>query len=90
MLQSFNLEELIALKLELSAKATDGKLFGYNFWSKLPEITRYAMLIFAYNSAHSMREAADLLGIPVREYKRLVKRYEIADFFEKNNDEELD
>jgi hypothetical protein len=37
-----SLEELIALKLEVSARMLGGKLYGFNIWSAMPKIAKDA------------------------------------------------
>ena len=75
MLQNLTLEEMISLKLELSAKTTNKKLFGFNLWRSIPDITRCAVLTYANKAARTKREAASFLGISMYEYYLYLKRY---------------
>lgn len=75
MLQNLTLEDVISLKLELSAKATNRKLFGFNIWRSIPHITRCAVLSYANKAAKTKREAASFLGISMYEYYIYLNRY---------------
>jgi len=75
MLQNLTLEEMISLKLELSAKTTNKKLFGFNLWRSIPDITRCAVLSYANKAAKTKSEAASFLGISMYEYYLYIKRY---------------
>ena len=74
-LQNLTLEEIIALKLELSARTTNRKLFGFNLWRSIPDITRCAVLNYANKAAKTKSEAASFLGISMYEYYLYIKRY---------------
>jgi hypothetical protein len=43
------IEELIALKLEVSARILGGKLYGFNLWSAMPKIAAGCCPIKAYS-----------------------------------------
>jgi len=75
MLQNLTLEEMISLKLELSARSTSRKLFGFNLWKSIPDITRCAVLSYVNKAAKTKREAAPFLGISMYEYYLYINRY---------------
>ena len=75
MLQNLTLEEIISLKLELAARTTNRKLYGFNLWRSIPDITRCAVLTYANKAAKSKMEAASFLGISMYEYYLYLKRY---------------
>ena len=77
MVSNLKLEELIALKLELSAKPLRGKLFGFPIWNATFHIVKHALLNFALSSAHSQREAANILGISLAEFRKSLKQFNI-------------
>ena len=43
MLNNLHLEDIIALKLELSARMVKNKLYGFNIWNNILNITREAV-----------------------------------------------
>ena len=77
MLSSLTLEELIALKLEHSAKVVKGKLFGFPIWNSSFYIVKHALIKFALSACTSQKEAANLLGISISELRRSIKKYDI-------------
>jgi len=85
MLNNLTLEELIGLKLELAAKAAGGVYYGMPIWSALPNITKDAILKFAYSATKSKMEAARFLGINKVRFNKLLKQYKTEDYFEENN-----
>ena len=50
MLNNLSLEELIALKLELAAKAAGGMLYGLPIWYSMQHIIKDAVLKYAYSA----------------------------------------
>ena len=77
MLGSLTLEEIIALKLEYSAIAVQGKLFGFPIWKSTFYIVKDALIKFALSATTSQKEAANLLGISISELRRSIKQYNI-------------
>ena len=43
MLSALTLEEIIGLKLECSSRLTGGKMYGFNLWSNIVDITKEAL-----------------------------------------------
>lgn len=84
MLASLTLEEIIALKLELAAQAVNGKLYGFNIWKEIPNIAKDAVLKYAYSATRTKNEAAALLGINKSEFRKLLKKFNIANWFTKD------
>ena len=85
MLSSLTFEELIGLRLELAARSVNNKLYGFKIWQSIPNIVRDAMLKYVYSASRTKGEAAAFLGISKNEYSRLLKKYEIKDYFNKND-----
>ena len=75
MINSLTLEEVIALKLELSTRSLRGKFYGFPIWKSLPELTRDAVLKYALSATRSKKEAARFLGISVSELNKNLKIY---------------
>ena len=83
MLSSLTLEDIIALRLELAARAVDKKLYGFKIWESLPKIVKDAALKYAYSAARTKNEAAAFLGINKNEFRKLLKQYNITNYFVK-------
>ena len=81
-LSSLSLEEIIALKLELSAKNVRGKLYGYPIWNTSTYIIKDSLIKFALSATNSHREAANMLGITISELKRFIKKYKVNEYFD--------
>lgn len=85
-LNSLSLEEIIALKLEISAKSSGGSIFGIPIWNSLRDICRDASLKFAISAARTRAEAATFLGISISTLKDYIKKYEVEEYFEEKNE----
>ena len=83
-LSSLTLEEIIAIKLELSAKLVKHKFYNFPIWKAIPSICKDAILRYTLSACQSKRDGARILGIDVREYDKLLKRYNTEKLF--NND----
>ena len=81
MINSLTLEEVIALKLELSTRSLRGKFYGFPIWKSLPELTRDAVLKYALSATRSKKEGARFLGLSVGEFNKLLKIYKTESFF---------
>tara|TARA_B100000686_G_C16568869_1_gene851784 strand:- start:540 stop:884 length:345 start_codon:yes stop_codon:yes gene_type:complete len=80
-LSSLSLEEIIALKLELGARLTKHKLYNFPLWKAMPSICRDAVLRFVLSACESKRDGARMLGIDIREFDKLLKRYNTEKLF---------
>lgn len=83
-LSSLTLEEVIAIKLELAIQLTKHKFYNFPLWKALPSICKDAVLRYVVSACQSKRDGARMLGIDVREFDRLLKRYNTEKLF--NND----
>jgi len=83
MVASLTLEEIIALKLEISARAVNQKLYGFDLWKKIPQIAKEAILNYAYSATRTKNELAAFLGISLGATERLLNRAKPVDFFKK-------
>ena len=83
-LSSITLEEIIALKLELAIQMTKHKFYNFPLWKALPSICKDAVLRFTLSACQSKRDGARMLGIDIREFDKLLKRYDTEKLF--NND----
>jgi hypothetical protein len=85
-LHELSLEELIAVKLELSAKSSGGNIYGIPIWNSLRDICRDASIKFALSAARTKAEAATFLGISMATFKDYMKKYEIKNYFEEGKE----
>ena len=83
MLSSLTLEEIIGLRLELAAKSVNYKLYGLNIWHKVPDMVKDGVLKYVYSAARTKGEMASFLGIDKSMLKKLLKKYEITNYFTK-------
>lgn len=81
MINLLSLEEVIAVKLEVSAKSSGGTIFGVPIWNSLRDICRDATLKFALSAARTKAEAASFLGISISTFKDYVKKFEVEEYF---------
>jgi len=81
------LEDLIALKLELSTRPVSNRLYGLPLWENLLRITQEAVLKYAISATRSQGEAMRFLGLAKLNYMPLIKKYEIDSFFKEEETE---
>ena len=86
MLGQLSLEEVIALKLELTAKILGGKYYGFQLWSAMPKIVKNALVLYAISASNSDSDAAELLNMPTTRWQMIKKSYKSKQYF----DEELE
>lgn len=75
MLNNLTLEEIIALKLELTSKSLNYKLSGMKLWSSIPIFCKRGMLTYAASITKSHHEAAAFLGLDLSQYLDVLKKY---------------
>jgi hypothetical protein len=80
-LSTLTLEDVIALRLELAARLTKGKIHGLLCWKHLPDIIKDACIKAALSVSSTRKDAVKILGISERNFKRAVKKYESINFF---------
>ena len=74
-LAHLSLEEIIAVKLELSIQGLNNKMYNFPLWSAMPNITRDALLRYAMAACTSKRDMARFLGIPINKFNDILKKY---------------
>ncbi len=77
LLNNLTLEELIGLKLELSSKYINNKLYNITIWRSTYYICREAVLRYALSSCRTIRDAASLMGISESLFRKEIKKYKI-------------
>jgi hypothetical protein len=80
-LNSLSLEDIIALKLELSSKTAGSPLYGLPIWHGLNDIVKDAVLKFAISTTQTSSEAARFLGLDQGQLVPLIKKFRIYDYF---------
>jgi|TARA_R100000664_G_scaffold32332_2_gene47058 hypothetical protein len=85
MINKLSIEELIGLKLELTTRFTNGKFFGYPLLKSFHHVVRESLLLFAHSICKTNNEASSLLGITTYQYKQLLRKYKIREFFKKSD-----
>jgi len=82
MLSVLTLEEILALRLELAARLSRGKLYNIFLWKKLPDLIKDSILKAALSITTTKKDARRLLGLSDKAFKQIIKRYEAHAFFE--------
>lgn len=74
-ISDLTLEELISIKLELSAKMFNGKLYNFSLWHSLPYIVRESLLNFVNRNCKTKIDMSNTLGIPYDQFIQIYKKY---------------
>ena len=89
MLSGLTLEEIIGLRLELAARSVDHKLYGFKIWQSIPNIAKEAVLMYTVSAARTNGEAASFLGIKKAELRKLIKKFDIKNYFNKDKQDDF-
>jgi len=81
-INNLTLEDLIAIKLELSARHLNNRPYGFDIWRKSGYIIKEALLKFAVSTTHSKKDAARFLGLTYSEFKKVMRKYKVENYFE--------
>ena len=84
-IDSMSLEDLIAVKLELSARHINNKLYAFNLLSSTNRLVKEAIIKFAISATDSKMDAARFLGIDYEGLHRLVREYSLQEYFDEIN-----
>ena len=88
-INNISLEDLIAIKLELSTRYLYGKFYGLPIWRLTRHAVTDALLKTALSIARTKKEAARFLGVDYMEFNRYIKKYNTVSFFEESEKEEV-
>jgi hypothetical protein len=80
-INSLSIEDLLAVKFELSANNINNRLYGFDIWRQTANITKEALLKFAISTTKSKKDAARFLGLTYSEFKRVSAKYKVNDYF---------
>jgi hypothetical protein len=83
-LNSLTLEDIIALKLELSMKSAGAPIYGIPLWRSARDICKDAMMKLSLSATRTKREAANFLGLTIFEFQNELKKRNSIAFFEKD------
>ena len=78
-LRFITLEELITLKLLVSAEALKGKLYNFPFLKYSSDICKEAIVRFALSVSNNRKEASLLLGMKKSEFINYIKEYKLLE-----------
>ena len=85
-LANLTLEEVIALKLQLSSQPVGNRLYGFHLWYAMPYIVKDALLKYAYSATKTKGEAMRFLGLRPKDFRNLSKKYNIESYFEESSE----
>ena len=77
-LNTLTLEEIIALKLELSSSYINNRLYNIPIYYNLIYIVREAVLNYALSATRTKADAARFLGIDESTFKSELKKFNIS------------
>jgi len=80
-IDSLTLEDLIAVKLELSARHINNKLYAFNLLSNTNRLVKEAIIKFAISATQSKTDAARFLGIDYEGLCILISDYKLKDYY---------
>ena len=75
-------EELIALKLEVSARMLGGKLYGFNLWSAMPKISKEAVILYAISASNTIEDAATMLNMSTLNFLNILEIYKGRKYYD--------
>lgn len=78
MLSSLTLEEIISVKLELSARFLNRRMYNFQIWKSIESICRDAVVRFALSACRSKLDAATFLGLSLTELNLNLKKMDIS------------
>ena len=81
MLNNLSLEEVIALKLELSSRSFSKRMYGIPLWSNLINVVQDAVLKYALSATRTQAEAMRMLGLKESNMHELRKKFNPDDYF---------
>ena len=82
LISNLTLEDLIAIKLELSCDLINNRLYGFDIWRNLKPIVQEAVLKFAISTRKTKKDAARFLGLNYLDFKKLLSKYDIENYFD--------
>ena len=90
MMNSLTLEEVIAVKLELAAKASGGSIYGIPVWFSIRDLVKDACLKFALSATRTKMEAARFLGLNSKSFGVYMTKYKIEHYFQDSSNDDAE
>jgi hypothetical protein len=84
-LNLLKLEEIITLKLILSAESLNGKIFNFPIFKYTNDICKEAIFRFALSIAENRKEASLILGVKKIEIINYIKKFNLAEEFKNDS-----
>ena len=81
MLNNLSLEDIVALKLELSSKSISNRMYGFPIWNSLTSLVKEAVFKYALSATRTQMEAMRFLGLKEDSFHILKNKYKVKDFF---------
>tara|TARA_R110000744_G_scaffold142745_1_gene254469 strand:- start:33 stop:401 length:369 start_codon:yes stop_codon:yes gene_type:complete len=81
MISNLTLEEVIAIKLELSTRDVANRMYGIPLWNNLLSIVQDATLKYALSCTRTQAEAMRFLGLKENSFLPLMRKYSPDDYF---------
>tara|TARA_B100000989_G_scaffold17167_1_gene11320 strand:+ start:3176 stop:3520 length:345 start_codon:yes stop_codon:yes gene_type:complete len=81
------LEELIAIKLELSSQHVNNRLYGLDIWRRTSYIVRDGILKFSLSVSKSKKDAARFLGLSYVEFMKHIREFKTNEYFKENEND---
>tara|TARA_R100000388_G_C7240642_1_gene161072 strand:- start:794 stop:1153 length:360 start_codon:yes stop_codon:yes gene_type:complete len=78
-ISKLSLEDLITIKLEITAKSLNGKFYGLPIFNSIDKIIKYAIINFALSAGQSYAQAADILNMDKSNLRKLIKKYKFIE-----------
>jgi hypothetical protein len=85
LLGNLSLEDIIALKFELSSKIVKNRFYGFDIWRNSRYIVQEAILKFAISATQSKKDASRFLGLNYLNFIKLVKKFDIEKYFDEKS-----
>ena len=80
-MNKLSIEDIISIKLELSANHINNRLYGFDIWRNSVYIIKEALLKFAISTTNSKKDASRFLGLTYAEFKRVMSVYKVKSYF---------
>ena len=80
MISNLTLEELIALKLEMTYKNMDSPMYGFKILRVLYYLVQDAVFKFAVSITPTKYKARLFLGLDGKEFNKFLKKYEVMEY----------
>ena len=88
MLNTLTIEELIALKLELSSYNINNKLYNIPIYKNFIYIVKEACLNYALSACRTKGESARMLGLNESAFETELKKFKVESYFQDEESEQ--